>query len=200
MKPRIFAAVVVLLLTAACGDNKTADPTPSEPTKASPTAIVSGEPVPKKLDIAPGRIGTVLVGMTKSEAASTGYFDTDVKVGSDVCPHIEPLQWKKFYQDRVDVITDKAGSIVSMGVRQSGLETADAITVGSTLGEVREAYSNLSPAVESGYGQTGVFYSTSAGWIGFLFNESIGQVTKDSKVSFIEVTKDSKPELMRDGC
>lgn len=201
MKLRILAAAAALLMTGACGDGKTADPapTPTKTTTADPTAIATGEPVPKKLDIAPGRIGSVTVGMTKAEAAATGYFDTDVKVGADTCEHVEPLKWKKFYEDQVDVITTEAGSIVSMGVRQD-LKTDNGITIGSTLGQVQDAYNKLSPAIEAGYGQTGVYYSTSEGWIGFLVNESIGQVTKDSKISFIEVTKDSKPDLMRDGC
>ncbi|MGZ5370234.1 hypothetical protein, partial [Aeromicrobium sp.] len=86
------------------------------------------------------------------------------------------------------------------GVWRQGLKTDTGISVGSTLGDVQAAYSKLSPAVEAGYGQTGVYYSTSEGWIGFLFDESIGQVTKASKVSFIEVTKDNRPDLMRDGC
>ncbi len=201
MNLRIVAAIAALLVTTACGDSQTADPapTPTKTTTASPTAIATGEPVPKKLDIAPGRIGTVKVGMTKAEAAATGYFDTDVEVGADVCEHVEPLQWKEFYEDQVDVITNETGSIVSMGVRK-GLKTDNGVTIGSTLGEVQDAYDNLSPAIEAGYGQTGVYFSTSGGWIGFLVNESIGQVTKDSKVSFIEVTKDTRPDLMRDGC
>ncbi|MGZ5369162.1 MAG: hypothetical protein ACXWXV_08150 [Aeromicrobium sp.] len=200
MKLKIVAAIAVFLMTAACGDDKKADPEPTGTTKSAPSGIASGEPVPKKLDIAPGRIGTVKVGMTKAEAAATGYFDTDVKVGAEECERIEPLQWKEFYQDQVDVITNDSGSIVSMGVWREGLKSDTGISVGSTLGDVQTAYGNLSPAVETGYGQTGVYYTTSEGWIGFLFDVSIGQVTKDSEVSFIEVTKDTRPDLMRDGC
>jgi len=197
----LCAVAAVLVVTAACGSERTADPapTPSATTSASPTTIASGEPVPGKLDIAPGRIGSVKVGMTKSEAAATGYFDTDVKVGADICTHIEPLQWKKSYQNQVDVVTDDAGSIISMGVRK-GLKTDTGVGIGNTLDDVRDAYANLSPAIEAGYGQTGVFFSTSAGWIGFLFNEDIADVTPSSEVTFIEVTKDVRPDLIRDGC
>ena len=202
MKLRILAAVAALLVTAACGDSKTADPapTPTKTTSASPTAIASGEPVPKKLDIAPGRIGTVKVGMTKAEAAATGYFDTDVEVGADVCEHVEPLKWKKFYEDQVDVITTEAGSIVSMGVRKD-LKTDNGITIGSTLGEVNDAYGDsISPAQEAGYDQAGVFVTDGDKWLGFLVDETWNDVTPSSKVTFIEVTKGSKPDLMRDGC
>ena len=202
MKLRILAAVAALLVTAACGDNQAADPapTPTKATTASPTAIASGEPVPKKLDIAPGRIGAVKVGMTKAEAAATGYFDTDVEVGGDVCNRVEPLQWKKFYEDQVDVLTDDAGSIVSMGVRK-GLKTDKGITVGSTLGQVNSAYGDtVSPAQKAGYDQAGVFVTDGDKWLGFLVNETWNDVTPSSKVTFIEVTEGSKPDLMRDGC
>lgn len=201
MTKALFAAFALLLLTTACGDNdpSTPDPTSSAPT-TTPTSIASGEPAPGKVDIAPGRIGAAKVGMTKTEAAATGYFDTDVEVGGDVCNRIEPLQWKDLYKGQVDVLTDDAGSIVSMGVWKT-LKTDKGIGIGNTLGEVNDAYGdNVSPAQEAGYGQSGVYVTDGDKWLGFLVNETWNDVTPSSKVTFIEVTKGSKPDLIRDGC
>ncbi len=53
---------------------------------------------------------------------------------------------------------------------------------------------------EAGYGQTGLFVSEGAGWIGFLFNAKPDAVAATDTVTFVEVTRGAKPGLMRDGC
>lgn len=189
--------VAMLLLTTACAE----DPPKAEPTATAttPTAIATGEPAPVKLEIAPGRIGAAKVGMTKVEASATGYFDTDIEIGDDVCKRVVPLNWKEQYDDQADVITNDDGTIVAMGVWKT-LKTDKGIGIGSTLGDALAAYDNLSPAVEAGYGQTGVFFTTSEGWVGFLFDEEVADIGPSAKITFIEVTKDKRPDLMRDGC
>lgn len=210
MKLRLSAVIAAILFAAACGSVDTAntDPTvedtatatPTTATTATPTGIASGEPIPAKLDVAPGRVGPVHAGMTKAQAAATGFFDTDVKVGSDVCDHVEPLQWKKGYRDFVDVLTTDAGVIGSMGITNT-LKTTKGIGIGNTLGQVNAAYGDaVSPAQEAGYNQTGVYVNTGDDWLGFLVNQQFSKVSPASKVTFMEVTKGAKPDLIRDGC
>lgn len=201
-------AVAVLALTAACGNGDPGTPketsTPSAtattPTGIASGGIASGEPVPAELDVAPGRIGRVEVGMSKQEVLSTGYFDADVKIGGDECPTVAPLQWKKPYQGRADVFTDEAGSVLALGIFKD-LETDKGVGVGSTLGEVNDAYGgDVSPAQEAGYSQAGVYVAAGDKWLGFLVDEEFAKVTPESKVTFMEVTVGRKPDLMRDGC
>lgn len=209
MKPTLCAAIAVIVLAAGCGSTTSTNgetsaggtpPTATAPTSAAPTGIASGEPIPMRLDVAPGRIGSVKAGMTKSQAAATGYFETDVTVGGDVCNHVEPLQWKPAYRNDLDVLTNRAGTIVSIGIRGQ-LRTTKGVGVGSSLGQVNAAYGDaVSPAVEAGYGQTGVFVNSGDDWLGFLVNEQFSKVSPSSLVTFMEVTKGAKPELMRDGC
>lgn len=206
MRLKFCAVIAALLLTTACGNDKKADPDPTieAPTttaSSQSTGIASGEPIPIKLDVAPGRVGKVHVGMTKNQAAATGYFDTDVKVGGEECPRIEPLQWKKVYQDNVDVLTDDDnGSIVAMGIR-GDLKTDKGVGVGNTLAAINDVYGDAaSPAEEAGYTQTGVYVNTGDDWLGFLVNAEFTKVKSTSKVTFMEVSKGAKPGLMRDGC
>lgn len=208
MTMKMYAAVAVVLLVAGCGRAETAGsdtttqvtPSTTTPSPSSPTGIASGEPIPITLVVAPGRVGPVKTGMTKAQASATGYFDTDVKVGGEECSRVEPLEWKKVYQDRVDVLTDDAGNIASMAI-SGNIKTTKGVGVGSTLGEVNAAYgSAISPAIEAGYSQTGVFVNSGSQWLGFLIDEDFNLVTPASKVTLMEVTSGTKPGLMRDGC
>lgn len=203
----LIAVLMVFLLAACTGDDEPADPAPTTPTTTSgtttPTATTAPtEDTPAKLELAPGRVGPVSVGMSKAEAAATGYFHTDVEVGGDACPRVEPLQWKAPYDKMVDVLTGENGTILSMGVlRDTTLATDKGIRVGSTLGEVNEAYGDtVSPALEAGYSQSGVFVNTGDDWLGFLFDTPLGDVNESAVVTFMEVTKGERPMLMRDGC
>lgn len=82
-----------------------------------------------------------------------------------------------------------------------GPQTAAGVGVGSTLGELKEAYAaDLSDPADAGYGQSGAFLSEGDAWIGFLFDPAAADVSDSSPVTFIEVTKGNKPDLMRDGC
>lgn len=206
MKRLLGVTIALILFTAGCGDSddtSTAPPTQATTTTSSPAPSATTPSPDDTLTLAPGRVGAARAGMTKSEAAATGLFDTDVKVGGDLCPRIEPLQWKKQYADEVDVLTDHdTGSIVAMGLmKDSSLTTDRGIGLGSTLGEVTAAYGGDATAPEeAGYNQSGVLVHEGEDWLGFLFDETPDKVVDDSKVTFIEVTHGDKPGLMRDGC
>ncbi|MEO6471339.1 MAG: hypothetical protein ABIR57_05630 [Aeromicrobium sp.] len=205
MRIRLFTVIAVLLVASACGDKKAADPTepsktPTTATTTQPTAIATGEPVPAKLDVAPGRIGKVHVGMTVAEAAATGFFNTNVKYPADDCRGTVALEWKAPYKGQVDVLLTPSKRIAAMGVAKT-LMTDKGIGIGSSLGDATFAYAQaLSLPAEAGYGQTGVYVNSGDNWLGFLVNEKFSNVTPNSKITFMEVTKGAKPDLMRDGC
>lgn len=205
MKRTLAAVLVMLSLTAACGsssDGKTADPpaTTTAPTPAPTTTTPTIPPTAGLLVVAPGKISAAEVGMTQSQAAATGLFDSDFQTGDDGCQSVVPLRWKKPYGTAVDVVTDESKTIRSMGIFATGPKTAEGIGIGSTLAEVRSAYASLTPVVDAGYSQSGAYVSSGTRWLGFLFNEKPKAATDSSKVTFMEVTDGKKPGLMRDGC
>lgn len=199
-----------LLVLSACGtDEPDAEPTrtTSAPTPtASPTTSDAPSDLPTSsagLELSPGAIGPVTVGMTKAEAEATGLFDVDVT--DDGCGTTAPLTWKAAYQG-VDVQTDPDGTVVSLGVRSAdGPRTSQGFGVGSTFGELLEVYGGeLSAPEEAGYGQVGVFVQDNDRWLGYLFGEAESIEALDNnmglKVTFVEATQGEKPGLMRDGC
>ena len=205
MKRTLAAVLVMLSLTAACGsssDGKAADPpaTTTAPTPAPTTTTPTIPPTAGQLVVAPGKISAAEVGMTQAQAAATGLFDSDVKLGNDGCQVVTPLRWKKSYGNAVDVATDESKTIRSMGILAAGPKTAEGIGIGSTLAEVRSAYAGLTPVGDAGYSQSGAYVSSGTRWLGFLFNQEPKAVTDSSKVTFMEVTDGKKPGLMRDGC
>ncbi len=206
----VAVAAVLLLALAACGDDEpeTTPTTPATSATPTPRATTAAPDVPAssaELELAPGRVGPVEVGMTKTEAAATGVFDVDVTSSPDGCEGTRPLVWKKQFQG-VDVLTDDSGSVVSLGVSSAdGPRTEQDFGVGTTFGQLIEVYGgDLSAPEEAGYGQVGVFVQDGERWLGYLFGEaaSIDQLDNDPglKVTFAEVTEGEKPSLMRDGC
>ncbi|WP_313408662.1 hypothetical protein [Aeromicrobium sp.] len=204
----VLAAAAALTLTA-CSD----DPQPTDPTTATPSSSESAPastPTPTteptavlpdiaELVVAPGRVGPVRAGMTRDEAFDTGLFDADVEVPGEGCGRVEPLAWKSDYAASLDVLTKEDGTVVSIGVRGEQPKTAEALGVGSTLGQVSRAY-ETAEMTEAGYGQTGIFVTEGDAWLGFLFNEDLEAIGPKSKVVMMEVTTGTRPDLMRDGC
>ncbi len=175
-------------------------PAPSKTTKAAPkvTKATKTPLVPlMSMQIVAGAVGPVQVGMTKQVAARTGYLDVDVPYPA--CGFVRDLWWKAPYRDTLDLYTDNAGTISSIGVAKSGPHTRSGLQVGSTYERVQEVLGDVEPE-EAGYGQTGLFVSEGTGWIGFLFDATPATIKATDKVTFIEVTRGTKPGLIRDGC
>ncbi len=191
----VFALVVVYALS------RNDDSPEVAPTPVATTPAVSATPTPAadEFIVAPGRVGAAKAGMSKSEAAATGLFDTDVDYGSDDCRGVVPLEWKSSVSTALDVLTESDGRIAAMGIGAGGPKTADDIGVGSTFGALSSAYASLSPVVSAGFDQSGAFINDGDAWLGFLFDEKPGAITDGSKITFMEVD-DQKPLLIRDGC
>lgn len=207
MSLRQYALIASLLFTVGC--TQQGDPVPS-PTITTAPATESGVPsddsaptiAQKSADLVvrPGAVGAAKAGMTIAEAAATGLFETEVKSGGDACSGAASLQWSKKFSDDLDV-TVKDGRITSIGIRSSEVRTANGVGVGNTLGEVTDAYgSSISPAIEAGDNQMGVYVNTGDKWLGFLVDENYTDVSPSSTVTFMEVTSGYKPLLNRDRC
>lgn len=203
----MLAAATALTLTA-CSDSPDDTPEPSPSSPSATTAATSAAPTTEapvalpsieELVVAPGRIGPVRAGMTRTEAVDTGLFDEDVSVGGEECGRSAPLGWKPNYASSLDVLTTDDGTIVSLGVRGEQPKTADGLGVGSTLRDVSGTY-ETAEMTEAGFGQTGVFVTEGDDWLGFLFDEDVDAIGPKSKVTMIEVTTGTRPDLMRDGC
>ncbi len=192
----VFALVIVFYLNLDDGDTPDATPTPS-PTITTPAATAT--PSEDAFVVAPGRVGAAEAGMTKSDAAATGLFDTDVDHGTDDCRGVAALEWKPSVSTSLDVLTEADGRIAAMGISAGGPKTAEGIGVGSTFGELTAAYPSLSPVTSEGFDQSGAFINDGDAWLGFLFDERPDAVDDSSKITFMEVD-DRKPLLIRDGC
>ena len=212
MKLTTVAAVALLFLLplAACGDDEpdtsgtpTTTATSAAPTTTVPTADAASS---ADLELGPGRVGPVEVGMTKAQAVATGLFDADVDRGEgETCGGVQPLLWKDRFKG-VDVLTDDQGTIVSMGVTSAGgPRTKEGFGVGTRFGELIEVYGgDLGAPEAAGYGQVGVYVQDDDAWLGYLFGDadSVEKLDNDPglEVTFVEVTRGDKPGLMRDGC
>lgn len=196
----VFGLVLVFALNRGGDDDTpeaTATPTASATTVTTTTPT---EPAEDPFVVAPGRVGAALVGMSKAQAAATGLFNTDVDHGPDDCRGVSPLEWKPSVGTGLDVFLNDSGRIASMGISAGGPKTAEGIGVGSTLGQIQDAYADLTPVEEAGFDQSGNYVVDGDRYLGFLYNENAFDATESSKVVFMEVTKGDKPELIRDGC
>lgn len=201
---------VLVLVLGGCSD-EAAEPEPSTtPTSAPPSITASATPDPTSvpttpaptladLIVAPGTVGPARARMTRDQALATGLFDADVQTGGEECGRTEPLGWSAPFGSSLDVLTDDAGTIVSIGVRGTEPRTADGLGVGSTLADVSKVY-ETAELTEAGYGQTGVFVSDGTAWLGFLFDADPEAIEPTAEVTFMEVTSGTRPDLMRDGC
>lgn len=205
----LAVTTLLLLPLAACGDDEPADDptTPATSQATMPTPEPTADAASSAdLELGPGRVGPVEVGMTKAQAVATGLFDADVDRGEgETCGGVQPLLWKERFKG-VDVLTDDQGTIVSMGVTSAGgPRTKDGFGVGTRFGELIEVYGgDLSAPEEAGYGQVGVYVQDDDAWLGYLFGDadSVEKLDNDPglEVTFVEVTRGDKPGLMRDGC
>jgi hypothetical protein len=208
-----ITATAALVLTA-CSDSPDDEPTPAADTpaataSATPTATSPSQsptteppaalPALDELLVSPGRVGPVLVGMTRQQAIDTGLFEADVEVPGEDCGRVQPLGWKSDYASSLDVLTKDDGTVVSLGIRGEQPRTSDGLGVGSTLRQVSRVH-ETAELVEAGYGQTGVFVTEGQRWLGYLFDADPESIGPKDTVTLVEVTQGTKPDLMRDGC
>jgi|GEM_PF-2604518 len=176
-------------------------PTPTKTTPTTPKTSVDAPPVSSEsLIVSPGRIGPITIGMTSQQALATGLIVRDTE-RENVCDGTF-YRWKSDQAHAaLDLYTDNAGKIVSMGVSRGTYPTDQDIRIGDRLSAVREAYGDrLSDVQSAGYDQDGVFVHDGDRWLGFLLDSARDGVNDSTRVIFMEVTRGDKPGLMRDGC
>ncbi len=187
---RTCAAIAVLLLAGACGD----DASPSSSPSAKPSTTGAAE----TLVAAPGEIGPARAGMTLDEANATGLFEPFDEVADDPCADTNPpIQWKA-PNTETHTLRVEDGTIASLGVR-SGTKTAEGIGVDSTYGEVKAAYPEAKVEASQALGST-VYLKDGDAWLGLAFNEEPGEVKDSSAVTYLEVSVGSKPATFLSGC
>lgn len=180
--------------TKAAPDKST--PAPADQTSSAPPKI-SLLPA-SSLQILPGQVGPVKVGMSKAEAYATGYLDKDVT--SKNCDAVDRLAWKGSYKDYFDIFTLDDGEVSAIGIFKPGPRSRSGLQVGSTYKAVKDVLGEESAPMEAGYSQTGLMVNQGDSWIGFLFDGHPDTISDSAKVVFIEVTRGRLPDLMRDGC
>jgi hypothetical protein len=194
MRLRAGAAIAVLLLAGACGGSDSPEDEPTAATKA-PSA---SEPATEELVAAPGAIGPVRVGMTVDEANATGLFEPFEEVADDPCAEFNPpIQWKapRTEELKIRVEDDK---VTALGIR-GGVETAEGVGIGSTYGEVEQAYPDVKAEPSQGFGST-VYLKDGDKWLGMGFDEDPDQIKDSSTLLYMEMTVGSKPATFLDGC
>ncbi len=223
MKQQIAAGILAVSMVGGVGTGVVANQLRSDDAKQPPTAgstatattpaggetptptatatTAPAKPVLQPLDslqILPGAVGTVKVGMSKSEAVATGYLNQDV--AGVACDSVDQLAWKPAYRDALDIFTLDDGEVSAIGIWKPGPRTRSGLQVGSTYASVKAVLGPESEPTALGYGQVGLLVNQGDSWIGFLFDASPTTVKDSSKVTFIEVTRGRMPDLVRDGC
>lgn len=225
MKQQIAAGILAVAMAGGVGtgvvanqlrgdDDKpesAATPTATATTEATekaetPESTVAPPKVPvtpalqpaSSLQILPGQVGPVRVGMSKDEALATGYLDKDVPRTN--CDAVDRLAWKPAYKGHFDLFTLDDGEVSAIGIFKAGPRTRSGLQVGSTYKAVKDVLGEESQPMDAGYSQTGLFVNEGSSWIGFLFNGRPDSISDTEPVRFIEVTRGRLPDLMRDGC
>lgn len=157
-------------------------------------------PSTSELTLRPGAVGPVTVGMSKTDALKTGFFDADLPAPAEGCFPV-PLAWKGSFTPEFDVQTLTNGTIVSIGVNRPGPTTDSGLGVGSTYADVLAVIPGAK-AIAAGYGQSGVaqYDEATDGWIGYLFDAAPADLAAADQVTFVELTRGLRPGLIRDGC
>ncbi len=157
LKTRATAALAALMLAASVGGcAPTPTGTPTETPQPSPTVSVQAsaepEPVPDQIDLGPMGYGSLELGMTKTQAAETGLAE-GIDVGSDgACggPGDGRLEGvPSVDSDSVAgmlFFSNNTGKLIAIYAGE-GIATPEGITIGSSRGDLLEAYPEWEPIV-----------------------------------------------------
>ncbi len=149
------------------------------------------------LRIIPGAVGPVQVGMSKAGRLCDGLLRLR-HLRPCVQPGRRPGRGGRATTTSSTSSTRDDGSVAAIGIRGGGPRTRSGLGVGSTYESVQGVLGDVAPE-DAGYGQTGLFVSEGAGWIGFLFNAKPDAVAPTDTVTFVEVTSggEARPDARR---
>ena len=168
------------------GAAATTVPPPSVPPTPTPTPQPGRAGSGPGLQIAPGSIGPLRVGMTRSEWLTTGLLED----GAAICED-ELVRWVG-QPPGFSVLTDPEGTITQLTVSAPGPRTDHrGLEVGSTYAELRDAFPTLTEPVDDGFDQSSVHppgEEDGLTYLGFLLADPPGSVDDQSRISAIAVT------------
>lgn len=148
----------------------------------------------RDLTVGFGSLGPAKVGMSESEALSTGLFEREEFDAAKGCAATALKPKKQF--ENIEVRTDRSGTIRSFRITGPGPKTLYGIEVGTHLADVIESYAAaMRGPAEVGSERSGAFVGKNGAWIGFLFAEPPAKLDVEDTVALIEVTKGSRPQL-----
>lgn len=212
--PAAFALLLALgaaSLSACNDDDKASDSTPSgTPTSQSTATDTTGAPDPTDTTdttdgpttdlehavIEPAAIGAARVGMTRAEWERTGLFED----GALVCEG-ELIHWAG-EPEGFGVLTDEDATITQLTVGTQGPRTKHGdIGVGSTYGELKAAFPDLTEPVADGFDQASVHppgEEDGLAYIAFLLDAPVDELTDDTEVAVIGVSGGQEPNFQYD--
>jgi hypothetical protein len=196
MRSLVVGACIGLISLAGCapGESPINPPPSSGATAAPPTAPATGEPSSEpaspELRLAPGKAGPFTIGMTSAQALKDGLVR---EPGDSECGLTPVGSYREFSVQFAD--TDAGDVLFGVLVKNTGAATAEGISVGDSIADLKEAYGAKLKKTTGEYGQTSYVLTEGNNAIGFTEGDGDDAGT----IFAIDVFQADNP-VMWDGC